>query len=384
MKHLVLMLLVLLTVGAAFAVENQAFLGVFAETRGTKMVGMPDMSEMLKNIPADMLAKNPAMAGMMGGAQRLLTVRLWSPGIAAKDAFATLAIPAGLKLGPKLDLALYRPEAEKGTAGGQGGIIDDPNFTIKYYWGSSPTVKAGQPEIITMKGLSPEAKARMRASAEKASKGSYYYKPDWTTGYWPTKQQGPIDKEAVMVGNYSLTTNYTGNVAIDVPAEVSFLAPLEITAPKLDKVPDLTKAMAFNWNVVPNILGYHMMIMGMQGKNTLIIWCSSESRPALEIDWDYMQMSEVRELVQKNILMAPERNDVTVPANIFTQCDFVNMMMIGYGPGAALGEGQPLPRVQTKTTLTMMLGGKEMKKMGAGMGDMGDMGDAGNTDGGDE
>jgi len=42
-------------------------------------------------------------------------------------------------------------------------------------------------------------------------------------------------------------------------------------------------------------------------------------------------------------------------------------MMVGYGPGAALDKGQPLPRIQTKTTLSIMLSGKGMSGM-AGMG----------------
>ena len=52
---------------------------------------------------------------------------------------------------------------------------------------------------------------------------------------------------------------------------------------------------------------------------------------------------------------------VPLPAGIFKDCDAVNFMMIGYGTGTALTEGQPLPRVQTKTTISIMLGGKAMK-----------------------
>ncbi len=44
------------------------------------------------------------------------------------------------------------------------------------------------------------------------------------------------------------------------------------------------------------------------------------------------------------------------PADIFADCDMV------FGPGAALPEGQPLPRVQTKSTVQLMLGGKLMKE----------------------
>ncbi|MBI2300747.1 MAG: hypothetical protein HYU66_17700, partial [Armatimonadetes bacterium] len=42
------------------------------------------------------------------------------------------------------------------------------------------------------------------------------------------------------------------------------------------------------------------------------------------------------------------------PAGIFQGCGFVNMQMIAYGPGAA-NTGEPIPRIQTKTTLMAML-----------------------------
>ncbi|MCX6361400.1 MAG: hypothetical protein NT029_16475 [Armatimonadetes bacterium] len=50
------------------------------------------------------------------------------------------------------------------------------------------------------------------------------------------------------------------------------------------------------------------------------------------------------------------------PADIFADCDMVFGTMVGFGPGAALPEGQPLPRVQTKSTVQLMLGGKLMKE----------------------
>lgn len=360
----------LLLATAAMAVENQAFLGIFAETKLMKMAGMPDMSAMMTNMPAAAMANMPDMPGMPS---RALTVRLWSPGIAAKTAAASLAVPAGLKQGAVLNLELYRPQAERVTPG-TTDISKIPDFTIKRYWGSSATVKPGQPEVIRFDALTPEQQAVMRAQAEKAQrKDSYFYKPDWTTGYWPTgRQPGKIAKDAAMPGRYALTTNYTGNVAIDVPAEVDFLAPIDMAAPKFDKAIPLEKAITFTWNPVPNILGYHAMIMGMQGEKMLILWDSSEIRTGFGVDWDYMQMSDVRAMVKTTEMMAPTCVTMTVPAGIFKDCDFVQLIMIGYGPGAALGEGQPIPRVQTKTTFTATLGGKKMKDMMGGMDDMGD------------
>jgi hypothetical protein len=67
-------------------------------------------------------------------------------------------------------------------------------------------------------------------------------------------------------------------------------------------------------------------------------------------------------------MMKGDATAATIPAGIFKQADMVMLQMNGYGPGSALGEGQPLPRIQTKTSLMAMLGGKHMAEMG-GMGE---------------
>jgi len=370
MRIILLSLLLALALALAGAVDNQAFLGVFAETSVQKTAGMPDMTEMMKNLPAGV--QLPAGMAMPGMPMRQLTVRLWSPGIAAQDASAQLAIPDGLKLGPSLDLNLYRPTAVNG--GDQGGEVVDPStipdFTIMRYWGSSPTVKKGQPEVVRFKDMIPAQQDAVREEANK--RNSYYYKPDWTTGYWPTeKQPGKVAMEATLDGHFALTTNYTGNVAIDVPDTVKFLDPITFSSPKLDQKIDFTKPMVFRWKTIPGVLGYHAYIIGMKGKNTLITWSSSEVNRFDSFGWDYLQMSEVRQLVADNVFMGPDRTDVTVPAGIFKDCDTVMFMMVGFGTGAALAEGQPLPRVQTKTTISVMLGGTAMKDMQFDMGDMG-------------
>jgi hypothetical protein len=162
-----------------------------------------------------------------------------------------------------------------------------------------------------------------------------------------------------------LTTSYTGNVDIEAPAGVDFLAPINITAPDLSEKPDLTAAIPFKWDPIPNVLGQYATIMGMEGKNTLILWSSSEVyQDRMMADMGYLQMAEVRDLVSQTVFMDGARTQATVPAGIFGDCDFVMMNMAGYGPGAALDKAQPLPRIQTKTTLSVMLGGKKMPARG--------------------
>ncbi len=352
---------------AASTADDQAYFAILAETKVGRMAGMPpmDFGELPKGF------KLPPQAMMFSGKpMRLLNIRLWSPTIAPANASASVAPPEGLKQGPKLDLELYRPEGQAGGGKVQGFDPDaDPEkFTIKIYWGSSETVKEGQPRIVTWGGLTPEQKAAMkdRAREAQAQGNSYFYKEGWTTGYWPTKKQaGDIDLSASLVGKYTLTTNYTGNVDIEAPSDVNFLAPIMMSSPNLDSKLDLNKSIGFKWPEISNALGLNASIIAMEGKSTMIMWTSSEVfTEGLMGDMGFLQMAEVRDFVGKTIFMAGDRTSVNVPAGIFANADFAVMNMAGYGPGSALEKAQPLPRIQTKTSLMLMLGGKKMGNFG--------------------
>jgi hypothetical protein len=385
---LIALLSVLVVCSMAWPEGDQAYLGIFAETKVMKMPGMGDMPD-LSQIPKEFLDKMPNIDLMMGKPQMTLNVRLWSPGLAPPDATAWLAPPSGLKQGPRLDLDLYRPQpvtpGEEGQPGPGGEPGMPPEFTIKIYWGSSETVKPGQPKIITFGGTTPENRAEMQKQARAmqamgqmlssmgpgggrrgAAGGDYSYKPDWTTGYWPTdKQPGKIAQDASLVGTFALTS-FCGSVSLDVPSNVTFLAPIDLVSPDLAEMPALDGSLHLEWKTIPNLLGIHGMLMGMEGKSTMILWLSSEvlTDETTGLDWDYLQMAQVRDLVEKTVLMKGDNTKATVPAGIFKNCDMVMMQMIGYGPGVALNEGQPLPRLQTKTSFSSMLGGKGMNMGG--------------------
>ncbi len=367
----------------AHAEQNQAFLAIQAETTVMKMAGMPAMPKI--EMPAGMkmpegvkMPSGPQMAMLSGEPTRSLNVRLWSPSIAPADAFAYITPPAGLKQGNKLDLELYRPKPEqtKDTPKTDGDDSFDPqsnpNFTIKIYWGSSETVKPGQPKVIKWTGLSADQQGEMEMQAKKLEAAqSYFYKENWTTGYWPTaKQPGEIAADASLVGDYALTTNYTGNVKIEAAKDVDFLAPITMSSPDIAGKIDFASFIPFKWKQIPNALGLYASIIGMEGENTLILWSSSEVyQENLMADLGFPQMAEVREFVKQTVFMKGDQTKVTVPAGIFKDSDTVMFSMYGYGPGAALDKAQPLPRIQTKTTLSIMLGGKDMPDMGGTDGD---------------
>lgn len=344
------------------ASEDQAYFAILAETKIGRMAGMPPID--LGDLPPGF--KLPPEAMMFAGKPtRILNMRLWSQGLASANASAFVTPPGGLKQGERLDLALYRPEPSA-TTGGKVRDFDpdsNPEFTIKIYWGSSETVKEGQPKIVKWAAMNEQDKEAMRQRAREARAGnSYFYKPNWTTGYWPTeKQPGNIGSDASLVGKYTLTTNYTGNVEIEAPSNVNFLDAIQLSAPSLDKKVDLKKHIGLQWPAIPNVLGQYATVMGMEGKNTMVFWLSSEVfADEMMGDLGFLQMAQVRDFVAKTIFMAPERTSVNVPAGIFQNADFAMLSMAGYGPGSALEKAQPLPRIQTKTSLMVMLGGKKM------------------------
>jgi hypothetical protein len=219
--------------------------------------------------------------------------------------------------------------------------------------------------VIRIGDLAASARAEMQRQAQNL-RGSYFYKPDWTTAYWPTQRQpGTIAADASLVGHYALTSSYTGAVALDDPATVNFLAPFELTSPDLSGTLAFDRALELAWKTVPNLLGQNAQIIGMEGRNTIIIWSSSENEAGATIgDAGFLEMAQVRQMVTAQTFMAPARTSATVPAGIFQNADMANLTLAGWGPGTALAAGQPLPRIQTKTVLTVMLGGKGITGMG--------------------
>lgn len=355
--------------------QDRAFWAVFLDTSVNRNAGMPDMSAMLRNMPPEALRNLPpeARAMMAGGAQRRFSTRVWSPGIAPREAKAEVFPPAGAKLGEKLTLALWRPGDTDEEAAGPGdpGAVQEPQgkFTIKIYWGSSRTVKPGQPKVVEIDWATlPEVdRARMRQAME--ARDSLGHRADWTDASWPTaREDRAVEDDARMEGTIRLETNYTGSTSVEVPANVNFLAGIEFSQPDLAELPDLSEALEFKWDAIANCLGYQAQITGMIGRDTLILWYAGEAEPREQATDDFMQMADVRRLVEEQQFLPGDATAMTAPAGIFVDCDFVNLTMTGYGTGAANDEGQPRARVQSRTRFMGMLGGKMAQQMMPGAG----------------
>ncbi|MFN3683038.1 MAG: hypothetical protein ACK41F_03780 [Fimbriimonadaceae bacterium] len=356
---------------AALALQGppaeSAHLGYFAETSLTRIAGF----EMPELPPGMEIPEMPGMAFLPGKPQRSLEIRLWSPGVAPKDAFAFVAPPAGLGQGSRLDLKIVRPskgEDAEAADPDAAGPQKPPDFTIKIYWGSSTKVREGQPKVFRFKDLGLGQQAgllRQWAQAQMAKGASSWGRPDATLAHWPTGDKPVrIAPSAKLAGTFRLETNYAGQVDLEVPKELDFLAPIDLGSPDLSDKPDLTKAIELRWKPIPTLLGTHAMVFAMQGTNTLILWYAGEAwDEKTDADWDFLQMAEVRRLVEQKVLLKGDATSATVPEGIFQGTDFVMLRMTGYGPGVARADVQPVPRLQTKTTLTAILGGKVLDDM---------------------
>ncbi|HWD38866.1 MAG TPA: hypothetical protein VG944_08465 [Fimbriimonas sp.] len=361
MKTSHLLLMGLATTAAASTAQDQSYLAIFAETHatriaGTKVVKLPPLPPGVKLPPA-------ALAMLPTAPKKLLSVRLWSPTLAPDGATASIVPPSGLGLGDKLDLDLFRPTPRTGGGagggGGNGGSGSPPDFTIKFYWGSSDSVQPGQPKVFNLATLTPAQQMEMGQAmikAQAARGDNYYYKDNWTTGYWPAKGELGEVKEGSLVGTYNLNSSYAGNVSIDAPSDVDFLAPIEMTSPNLDNPVPLDGSIAFQWNPIANCLGSYATAMGPEGEHTLIVWSSSDQFvDQIMADTSYLQMAEVKDRVASHLFMPGDRTNMTIPGGIFKSCKAVIFNMIGYGPGAAREGVTPLPRIQTKTTLSITI-----------------------------
>jgi hypothetical protein len=270
-------------------------------------------------------------------------------------------VPEGLKLGAALKLDLYRPGREESAAGGGsvGGVLLDSEFTIHRYWGSSPVVLEEQPEVVQLKTLRADQKAAVRSAITQARQSTpLFCKPDWTTAFWsPGPGKEFLAREAALPGTYSLRSNYVGAADLAVPGEISFLEPIEFSMPDLRRPVGLNSAIAFEWRAIPNVLAYHAQVIGVKGRKTLVLWSSSESEPELSIDFENLGPGEVRELLGKRVLMAPNRTHFVVPSGIFKDCELVVLRMIGYGPVAEQEGSLVAPRLETCTVVNVVLQG---------------------------
>ncbi|MBI3912455.1 MAG: hypothetical protein HY320_16160 [Armatimonadetes bacterium] len=346
-------LLLAAAVGAQDAREKPA-LSVWATTQSMTLPRMLQLPPGLKL--EDLPPEARTALGALTGPQRLLEVRLLSPGVAPANASATLNVPPGLKLGPTLTLEIQRPEKPGGEPGDPGELPQD--FEVRQYWGCSETVPPGQPKVWKLSDISAAERARWRRLAARA--GARSRESGWTEAVWPNAldQRPPqIAKDASLKGEHTLRSNYTGQVSFTLAPPVDFLEPVVFTSPAAGKKPDLKRTILLSWKPIPNALGYQAWVMAPKGRKAVVLWSAGQMEGGGMAE--FPSVAEIRQMVDKGLCLPPTKTACNIPAGIFDGCEAVNIQVVAYGPGQAFEAQTPAVRVQTRSLGILALGGPD-------------------------
>jgi hypothetical protein len=230
-------------------------------------------------------------------------------------------IPAGMNMGDSLPL--IRPDKAPGGAG-NAFEAEQPDWTIKLYWGSSKTAQKGQPLVITPK----EMKNPKGLSGKLADGFSGAWKgapaAGWGWGEWPNKKTTvSVPAGASLLGDHNVTGSYLPDIKFKMDRD--FLPPLEVTAGA-----DANASIPVKWNAVNGAVGYFVYAMASDAaKKETVIWTSS-AKPVMG-GAGHEHSARVKELVKSGVALGPDALAVDIPAGIFAGADGVMILANAYG-----------------------------------------------------
>lgn len=266
------------------------------------------------------MTTNISVAGY-SNTQRTLTGNYTTPKRAPAGATANMAIPSGLGLPGPIPWTIQNADA---SAGGSG------SYESRRYWGCSPTILKGQPEVF---------------------KGSWSVADQkWTGGSSgnadPMKLMG-LTEQSRVPGTYDIQISYLGKVTLAMTEAQQFLDPLVLVAPAAPDSVDTTKAIQVSWKPVPRAVGYALMAMGKDAQGRNVYW---EHAKNAQGTW---YTSGVAAALKAGKLKGPQDCSCTIPAGIFH--GQVTLMVSGYS-SEVKGTGALPAWGWAQTTATAMLG----------------------------
>ena len=243
---------------------------------------------------------------------RILDIALWNglkPGVEAAQ-----RIPAGLKLGEKLPLLPVIPDKVSEEKASPGGSADyeAPKGRILFYWGCSPTVRAGQPRIVDLSKMSADSAAAF------GSAFSGRFAPDRgakvRAGYdvFPNERdQRSVPRDGSVVGEHQVMGDA-------IPDSFRFnLGPGHDLMPaiELQSQGGLSDSVSLSWIPVTNAKAYFLHAMGAQGDD-MIFWSSSEVPDTGFGLFDYLSNSTIDKWTSEKVLLGTNVTQCAVPKGI--------------------------------------------------------------------
>jgi len=271
------------------------------------------------------LTTSAGMAGMAGGGMggimsmlsgggassnvsRNMNLRLTSPTDLPASYDAAHTVPDGMRIGPQLPL-----HGERRTAGGSGAE-GEPDGRVLIYWGCSPTVQKGQPEIIDFRSLAgkvpPEvqAMARQSRSQGKAAAGDASLPPR-SIG-WPSGDRDfrGIPENASAVGEHLVKTNFMKDeIRFTLTPALDFLEPMNLKA----RASDLKAAIPLGWDALTRARGYDLQAVSANGDKDVVMWLAARN---------------------KSPMLPASQNECTIPEGIFAKGEMAMLTGVAHGP----------------------------------------------------
>lgn len=301
----------------------------------------------------------------IGAPSRQLELRLQSPQTAASPA-AEHRIPAALAMGAALPLTSVAEGPGQPQREWKEEDIPEGKGRLLIFRGCAESAGAGQPEIISLQGLTREQRRQALSGLKRLGTATG---PTGTSGRWPSGEEAPaVPPQASLVGNHVVAGNYAPEIRFQVGSAHDFLAPVKLTSTPAGG------AQRLSWPAIPTALGYQATATGMgRQEGDIVMWTSSELPMADSGVPEALRAPEAARLVQRGVLLAPERTTCAVSAQAMAAMGAAMVTFTAYGDTLLLSSPQGSPAwrlsLERRSTATRLLGeGMERLDPGSGEG----------------
>jgi hypothetical protein len=275
------------------------------------------------------------MAGGKGSSvSRHMDLRLTSPTDLPGDYQAAHTVPAAMRIGPQLPLT-----GERRSSGG-GAPDGEPDGRVLIYWGCSPTVPKGQPEVIDFRSLAgkvpPEVQAMARQSRSQGKDAARDASlPPRTIG-WPQgdRDYRGIPDDASAVGEHFVKANFLkDDIRFALTPALDFLEPMNLKA----RSSDLKAPVPLAWDALTRARGYDLQAVAAKDEKEMVIWMADRN---------------------KRPMLPASQRECTIPEGIFAKAGMAMVTGTAHGPVQGYSfppqkPGEKKPLIWTATVRVM-------------------------------
>jgi hypothetical protein len=254
----------------------------------------------------------------------------------ANPAQATHGVPAGLNMGPALELLGERQTAAADRERDIPEMESRPRGRILFFWGCGETAGAGQPVIVDLAQMANGAlPANLRSIAVRDAPLRLLNSRG--TGYanWPNQRDSKtVPANASLIGAHNVRGNINPEIRFAVENSHDFMDALT-----LDRAKTGGGALRLSWSAAATATGYFATGFGARqggaGGEDMVMWNSSSVRMlGGEALMRFLPPAEVARLIRERVVMEPKTTECVVPREVLAAAggDLVMNSLNGYGP----------------------------------------------------